>query len=253
MTPGGLFRAPVRRVFVLASGCLLAACGDDPAPPIIPPLAELELIAPGSGGCVRRGRDAQQSITAQIRVQNFTLRPPLACTEHECGTVRFTLRHSRREWVVESAQRFTSIATVGLPDGQYKIEAALLDTFGEAYQSTEEKEPKCKHCTGSFQLDATCGELDPEPEPAAPMLDAGGGSDAGTPSDAGIVTGANPDSGLTDAGIAALDASSPDRGPDGSVSPPNDPDASPAPLDAGAIPDASPAPLDAGAMAEAIM
>jgi hypothetical protein len=150
---------------------------------------------------VRRGDDPNQSITAQVSVRNFTLRPPLACTEQECGTVQFTLRG--REWSVETAQRFTSIATLELPDGDYEIEAALLDTFGKPYKSKDDKKPKCTTCTRWFRLDPTCGEIDPEPEPTSEAPDAGptrvdAGSDRGP--DAGGVSdgGTRADGGMTD-------------------------------------------------------
>lgn len=211
----------------MISGLVLAGCGDAPTPPSLPPLAELELLAPGtssgSGSCVRRGDDPEQSITAQVSVKNFTLRPPLACTEPECGTVLFTLAQGGREWTVESAQRFTSIATNDLPDGNYRITAELRNTFGKVYKRRDAKKAKCTTCKRSFQLDATCGEVGPEPAPPPES------SDASTPlpNDAGAPEGRDAAAATDDAGSPSTDVGS---AGDGGSSPGKD---AGAPLDSG--------------------
>lgn len=219
-----------------AALCVLAAlgCEDEAAPPVIPPLAELSLLAPGEATgspCVQRGDDARQSIVAQVRERHFALQPPLSCGIHECGTVRFTLETGNREFVVESAQRFTSISTLELPDGRYTITASLLDTLGKPYKSRDDKKPKkCPDCTRTFTLGDQCQPTEPStPEPSTP--------EPSMPStempDAGTMTPQIPVE--VDAGAPQLDAAAPlfDAGtlPD-AATPSNDPDAAPL-LDAG--------------------
>jgi hypothetical protein len=198
------------------------ACSEDAAPPSIPPLPVLALIAPGGAGdapCVARGDDPRKTITGQVSVRNFTLRPPLACTVAECGTVRLSLSRSGggAPWTFDSADRWIPIPTLDLPDGRYDVTASLLDTFGVPYCSSkgDDGKPPCKDDGGSFTLAPSCGEEEPEPEPESEPTD--------------------------DGGAPALDASTNDAGNAPSVSDagntPSSPDASP--LDAGAFSDAA--------------
>lgn len=241
----------MRRLFGSALGLLLLSCSDDPAPPSIPPLAQLELLAPGATGgaapCVARGGDPRQTIVGQVALKNFTLRPPLACTVAECGTVQLTLEQGGRTWQFESAERWLSIPTLGMPDGRYQVTATLLDTFGRSYRSRDDKRPTCKNCERTFTLAPYCGDppVPPEPEPSAPA-DAGSGpnpSDASAPSsDAGMDAGTPPELPVPVDAASPFDAAAPE--PDAIAT-----DAA-APPDAGApvgpIVDAALTPVDAG-------
>jgi hypothetical protein len=246
----------------LALGLWALACSEDEPAPSIPPRAELELLSPGGVGgdapCVRRGDDPRETIGAEVSVKNFTLRPPLACTVAECGTVRLHIEQGALKRNFDGAERFVSIPTLGLPDGRYQITASLLDTFGEAYRTRDDLAAKCPSCVRTFTLDPTCGVPDPEPEGIPePLADAGATFDAGS-TDGTVDAGAAAlDSGAVpfDAGDpgSALDASIWDGGPQRDASVPvlpgNDASSAASPADAAVSKDAA-ASMDAAVPAD---
>jgi hypothetical protein len=157
-------------------------------------------------------------------------------------------------WPFESAQRFTSLSTLDLPDGTLSIEASLRNTVGKAYKTRDGEAADCSAgCKRTFVLDPTCGEVDPEPEPqpeptadddlpgpldAGSRADAAIRSDAAAPSDAGSPStlddassggaGSSSDASRADAGREVTEAGSTPR-----PSPPDAGEASESPRDSG--------------------
>lgn len=239
---------------------LLLCCSEEKAPPAIPPLARLELVSPGvtsgTAPCVARGDDARQSITVEVAVRNFTLRPPGGCTVHECGSVQLSFKDGGDDptLVVQSSAETTSVSTLNLRDGVVDLEVKLLSDSGETFRARKEegeekgRKARCDDCERSFNLQPFCGD-EPEPDavdddPTMPLpVDAAAPVDAGA-AGLGSDAGRGLDGGMTDAGVDAgsssvLDASATR---DASAS-----DGGTAPVEAGAsTPDDEPPVPDSG-------
>ncbi len=163
---------------------------------------------PGSGSCVELGRDADETIGVEVKLDNWTLRPPYTCgATLQCGYLRVRVDPQGDNGAALSEQAAASLVPVGfasLPGalGQHTIRVELRgDHNGPVIDKTTGL-PYAVDLPVTLGAPGTCG---------GPPTD--GGSDAGDASteagDASTEAGdAATDSGdaSTEAGDAAMDS-----------------------------------------------
>jgi hypothetical protein len=185
--------------------------------------------------CVEVGRDPEQTLIAQVRIEgDWLLRPLHNCQNRtRCGYVEISVSTASGAVLVTETAAALSVnlplAGVPLTDGEsLTFTARLMDQYGRAYVVADGglcgREDSCsttlsvaQHCEGStpepdggLPVPSDGGEpadaMTPDPEDATSAID-GAVSDAASLADASA-----PDAGPTDAGIsdpadgAALDA-----------------------------------------------
>lgn len=132
----------------LVSGCLLFAivagpvgCSDDSADTFAPSAPGPPLIAlesPIGGTCVVLNNDADWTMRAKIRVENWTLRPPESCgILAQCGFAVFFVDD---QLVAESSSIVTDLPFRALPSptGSHRVTVELHDDAGPAMDAEGE-------------------------------------------------------------------------------------------------------------------
>ncbi len=144
---------------------------------------------PGDSACVELGRDSSSTVGVEVKLDNWTLRPPYTCgATPQCGYVRVRVDPEGDDGAALSAQAAATL--VGVPF------ASLPNALGP---HTLRVELRGDH--NGLVIDKSTGK--PYAVDLKVTLGAAG-SCGGTPTDAGSDADATPDAG--DAGDAAVEA-----------------------------------------------
>ena len=176
---------------------MFEACSsnDDTTEPLLPPTVAITDISVGPGDTSVLSCD--HIVGVKIALENFTLKPPGACTAPQCGRARVSLLDGPNGKVLvsrvaantgveldldELKQSDGSLLDVSALSGSYGIEVELLDDAGKLVVVADGGNGSAQ---GSFDIDSVAPECQPADGAGGATGEAGATGSAGTAGSAG--------------------------------------------------------------------